>query len=76
MKCQACSKDITSEIYYYCSYHQKALENLKENYKIWKNSYDDKLTWNEYLNKIIKLKSTGKIIKEVIKIELEIENEK
>lgn len=47
-----------------------AYESLKKNYGIWQNSYG-KLSWEEYLRKLFKVKETGSWVKDVIKMELE-----
>ncbi len=47
-----------------CKYHAKAYESLKSAYFIWKERSD--IDFNEYLKAIVKNKSTGKYVKEVI----------
>lgn len=47
-----------------CKYHLKALEVLKNAYIEW--TLRKKVTYNEYISKLLRLKSTGEYVKEVI----------
>jgi hypothetical protein len=67
-KCQACNRKAKSRDF--CKYHLLAYEALKQNYDVWCNAYG-KLSWMEYLERLLKGKETGLWIKDVIKLELE-----
>ena len=69
MKCIICkrTKIKNSE---YCIYHNKAKNYIKENYKKWNESYSTNLTWDQYLDKLLKLENVGMWIKEVSDVEL------
>lgn len=54
----------------YCSKHYNVLKNLEKHYKIWYNVYNNNISWDKYLTKLLKLKSTGDLVKEVINAEL------
>ena len=54
----------------YCIYHNKAKNYIKENYKKWNESYSTNLTWDQYLDKLLKLENVGMWIKEVGDVEL------
>lgn len=61
-KCIICNR----EAWYnnLCKYHYEAVERVKKYYSEW--SKREKITWNEYLKTIKKLKLVGKWVKEVI----------
>lgn len=61
-KCLLCNREIYDNGL--CIYHAKALSKLRETYDIWRNVLG--LTWQEYLVKLSKLKSTGEWVKDVI----------
>jgi hypothetical protein len=61
-KCKICNKE-TSEKDEYCELHAKAYENITKRYDIWKKALN--ITWNDYLNEILKNPSTGVSAKEV-----------
>jgi len=60
LKCKICDKETESE---FCSFHQKAYENLIKNYEEWKKALE--ISWKDYLNEIIKNPYSGKWVKEV-----------
>lgn len=47
----------------YCELHAKAYENIIKRYDIWKKALN--ITWNDYLNEILKNPLTGVSTKEV-----------
>jgi hypothetical protein len=53
----------------YCVHHKQAAERLTDHYKAWVNAYGS-ISWDDYLNQLLKRKETGSWIKEVIEIEL------
>jgi len=67
MKCKACSRDASQNEF--CTYHEQAYDVLKKNYDVWCDAYG-KLSWGEYLEKLLELKETGSWIKDVIMLEL------
>lgn len=50
----------------FCEYHAKAYYNIIEQYKYWKEAYEE-LTWEEYLTKLIENPENGKWVKELAK---------
>jgi hypothetical protein len=69
MKCIIC-KRTKIENSEYCIYHDKAKNHIKENYKKWNEAYSTNLTWDQYLDKLLKLENVGMWIKEVSDVEL------
>ncbi|MGH9909071.1 MAG: hypothetical protein ACRD32_00350 [Nitrososphaerales archaeon] len=67
VNCQLCNRK--AEAKGFCKYHKVAYETLKQNYDIWCNAYG-KLSWEEYLERLLKSKETGSWIKDVINLEL------
>ena len=68
-KCRACSRDASLNAF--CSYHAQAYDALKKNYDLWCDAYDkDKISWEEYLERLLELKETGSWVKDVILLEL------
>jgi hypothetical protein len=67
-KCQVCNRKVESKDF--CKYHLLAYETLKRSYDDWCEAYG-KLSWKEYLKRLLKQKETGSWIKDVIKLELE-----
>jgi DNA topoisomerase-1 len=53
----------------FCRIHYLAYENLLKNYEEWRVRKG--ISFNDYLSKIAKLKSTGTFVKEVIRYQLE-----
>ena len=50
-------------------HHSQAFDSLKEHHKAWIEAYGI-ISWNNFLNKLIKMNETGSWIKEVIVVEL------
>ncbi len=67
MKCRTCSREASSNEF--CTYHEQAYDALKTNYDVWRDAYG-KLSWKEYLEKLLECKETGSWIKDVIMLEL------
>ncbi len=68
-KCAICN-DLARE-FNLCEIHLKAYENLKVSYEDWVKALNNKLSMNEYLEKILNMKDTGRAIREVAKYLLE-----
>jgi len=67
--CKAClSEKIFS--HGYCSKHYNILKNLEKHFKVWSDIYTNNISWNEYLDRLLKLKDTGIYVREVIHAEL------
>jgi hypothetical protein len=66
-KCTACHRQALSDKY--CLYHTHALESLTIHYKAWVDAYGG-ISWQDFLNKLLKMKETGSWAKEVIEAEL------
>ena len=60
-ECPLCGRDKEDE---FCSYHQTALNNLKEKHEKWETAAG--LSWEKYLERLSDLESTGRWIREVI----------
>jgi len=60
MKCEICGREADSQ---FCESHRKAYENLIEKCEVWKEAL--KITWNEYLNEILRNPFAGLWAKEV-----------
>jgi len=67
-KCKACSRE-TKLANSFCVYHEQAYNNLKKKYDAWCDAYG-KLSWEEYLKRLLKLKETGSWVNDVINLEL------
>ncbi len=57
--------------YFFCAYHYFAYHNLKDGYHLWNEKLEKKLSWEEYLDTILKLKDksdnlVGEWVKDVI----------
>ncbi len=63
MKCKICNRTTSGTDF--CDFHIKALENVKENFEMWKTALG--LSWTDYLNEIRKNSLTGEWAKEVAK---------
>ena len=61
--CPICGYASNENKYGFCSLHEKAYKKLVEAYREWAQ---DGYEWNEYLEKLLKLKITGLSVKEVI----------
>ena len=60
MKCRICNREAVEK---YCEFHEKAYRSLVEKYEDWKKAVD--ISWEEYLNGIVKNPYTGSWAKEV-----------
>ncbi len=60
-KCILCSRRAQKDNL--CNYHLMALNKLRDSYEVWKEVLG--ISWNDYLGKLLKLKSTGVWIKEL-----------
>lgn len=61
MKCAVCSRDVAEDSY--CKQHEKAFENIKAKYELWKKAMD--ISWKEYLSEIANNPLTGEWAREV-----------
>jgi len=61
LKCKICSKEAVSHDY--CILHENAYQNLNEKFETWKGALD--ISWDDYLNEIIKNPLTGVKAREV-----------
>ncbi|MEO9363033.1 MAG: hypothetical protein ABI348_03945 [Nitrososphaera sp.] len=69
-KCAACARESDgSGSKKYCSYHTRALEQLKSHYDSWVEAYGD-ISWQDYLQRLHKMEETGQWVKEVIEAEM------
>ncbi|NOJ27625.1 MAG: hypothetical protein DA330_06410 [Nitrososphaera sp.] len=68
MKCQACSKDAMPD-QSYCKHHLAALDGLHSHYKTWISAYGE-MAWKDFMTKLLEMKETGSLVKEVISEEL------
>ncbi len=68
VKCRACNRKAESKDL--CKRHLLAEDLLKRNYNAWCRAYG-KLTWREYLERLLKARETGSWIKDLLKLELE-----
>lgn len=66
MVCQACGRKAQDR---YCSYHEKALQNLRAHHDSWMRAYGD-ISWEKFLEKLEGMQETGDWVKEVIRAEL------
>jgi hypothetical protein len=67
-KCAACHRTAMSGKKY-CSHHSRALESLTDHYKAWVDAYGG-ISWQDFLDKLLKMQETGSWVKEVIAVEL------
>jgi hypothetical protein len=70
MKCAACSRDAKEK---YCKYHLQALEQLKSHYGRWVDAYGG-ISWQDYMQKLLKMEETGSWVREVIEQEMKKES--
>lgn len=66
-RCRACSREASSNKF--CTYHENAYDTLKKNYDEWQDAYG-KMSWKEYLERLLERKETGSWVKDVITVEL------
>ncbi len=62
-KCLLCNREAAGKNL--CIYHLQALNQVVESYTTWHRILG--VTWNEYLVKLLKLKSTGEWVRDVVK---------
>lgn len=60
MKCKVCKREAQNK---YCELHEKAYTNIMQKFRIWKNAAD--VSWEQYLNELVKNSFTGIWAKEV-----------
>lgn len=60
MKCKVCSREAQTE---YCELHKKAYANIMQKFETWKNAAE--VSWEQYLNELVKNPFTGAWVKEV-----------
>lgn len=68
-KCILCNRE-ASDDRGLCIYHAKALDNIRMTYEEWKKILPH-ITWQQYLEKIAKMKNVGVWVKEVAKYLIE-----
>jgi hypothetical protein len=66
-RCQICDRVGASDKGY-CHYHDLAYKSLFYNFIKWKKAYGN-IEWNNYLEKVLKLRGTGDWVKDVIEKE-------
>jgi len=62
--CTVCGREAETLDANLCKYHSEAIKRVEEYYKEWYRR--EGVSWSEYLEKLSKLKSTGKWIREVL----------
>jgi hypothetical protein len=67
-KCTACHRKALSGNKY-CLHHKQAFDSMINHYKAWVNAYG-RISWEEFLTKLLSMQETGSWIKEVIEVEL------
>lgn len=60
MKCKVCNRKAENE---YCELHKTAYANIMQKFEIWKNAAG--VSWEQYLNELVKNPFTGIWAKEV-----------
>jgi hypothetical protein len=73
-KCAACHRKALPDSKY-CLHHKQASDNMLSHYKAWVNAYGG-ISWEDFMDKLLKLKETGSWVKEVIAVEQKMKNEK
>ncbi len=53
----------------YCSYHYRAFSEIEASYPDWRSAFEN-MSWERYLETIIRLNETGDFAKEVAREEL------
>lgn len=66
-KCTACHRKAMPDSKY-CLHHKQALDSVTNHYKAWIDAYGG-ISWQEFLNKLLKMRETGSWVKEVIEAE-------
>jgi hypothetical protein len=60
LRCECCSREARNE---YCELHEKAYAGVVQKFEMWKHAVD--VSWEQYLNEIVKNPFTGAWAKEV-----------
>ena len=60
MKCKVCDRKAQNE---YCELHEKAYANVMQQFEVWKSTVS--VSWEQYLNELVKNQFTGVWAKEV-----------
>jgi hypothetical protein len=60
LKCKVCNREAQNK---YCELHEKTYANIMREFGTWKNAAD--MSWEQYLNEIVKNEFTGIWAKEV-----------
>ena len=60
MKCKVCKKEAQNK---YCELHEEAYANIMQKFGTWKNAAG--VSWEQYLNELVKNSFTGIWAKEV-----------
>ncbi|HXG07205.1 MAG TPA: hypothetical protein VNI77_07770 [Nitrososphaera sp.] len=66
-KCAACYRNALPDSRY-CLHHKQALDSITNHYRAWTDAYGG-ISWQEFLDKLLKMHETGSWIKEVIEAE-------
>ena len=67
-KCTVCHRKALPDSEY-CLHHKQAFDSMNNHYKTWVNAYG-RISWEEFLTKLLSMPETGRWIKEVIEVEL------
>ncbi|MGD8506154.1 MAG: hypothetical protein PVF15_05760 [Candidatus Bathyarchaeota archaeon] len=60
MKCKLCKREAKNR---YCEWHEKAYTDIQQKFEMWKSAAG--LSWEQYLNELVKNPFTGIWAKEV-----------
>ncbi|WP_455368087.1 hypothetical protein [[Eubacterium] cellulosolvens] len=63
-KCKFCIENTEKDDL--CCLHDRAYRNLLQTFDQWKVAYSDKITFQDYLNKLRTLSETGRAVKDVL----------
>lgn len=81
MKCRACGREAGRALHSpsqhsqeFCAYHAQAYEKLKWGYDEWLNAYG-KISWEEYLKRLLERRESGSWVRDLIMLELGIEKD-
>lgn len=75
IKCAACGRDALptsssgGDHHCYCSRHAAAFERMQAHHAAWARAYGQ-VPWEEYLDRLSKMKETGDLVKQVIEAEI------
>jgi hypothetical protein len=69
LACPVCTESVEPSDAY-CSMHARALENLKDAYKVWSIGYGD-ISRSDFLKRLARLRETGEGAKDVARFLLE-----